>query len=139
MKKLLIAGILALLSAAGGWAWWHWLYVEPPQEAFLRAVACATLGDEQGFLDGFTPESRPLLAGLLALSRGDDIRTSSRHPYHWLLTEEVQSVQVEGERAWVRVRRPGSQQEVDIPMVKAQRSWQVDALQFTGKVKAGGT
>lgn len=133
MKKWLIAGLLLATAAGGGWwGWQHWR-AESPEQAFLRATAAAALGDEDAFVAGFTKESRPLVAGLLALSRGDDPRTSSRHPHHWLLTEQVEGVEQDAQQAWLRVRRPGSTQSYDVPMRKEDGVWAMDALAFDAK------
>lgn len=136
MKKLILSILLLALLGGAAWAYWKFLYVEAPEKAFLRTVSAAMLGDEQAFLEGFTEESRPLVAGLLALSRGDDLRASNRHPYYYLVSENLEGVEVEGDRAWVKLRRmgdAGSKAKYDVPLVRAGNSWRIDALQFTGK------
>lgn len=135
MKKLILSVLLLALVAGGLYAYYRWFYVENPRDTFLRTTSAAMLGDEQGFLDGFTEESRPLVSGLLALSRSDDVRSSPRHPYYYLVTEDVVSVDVEGDKAWVKLKRMGDQSgsKYDVPMQRAGNTWKIDALQFTGK------
>lgn len=136
VKKILLALLLVLLIAGGVWAYYRFLYVENPRDAYLRTVAAAMLGDEDQFLAGFTEESRPLVAGLLALSRGDDARSSQRHPYYYLVTENIEGVDTEEDHAWIKVKRAGdsgSRSRYDIPLLRKDHSWFIDALQFTGK------
>lgn len=136
MKKLIVSILVLLLLAGAAFVYMKYFYVEDPRDAFLRTASAAMLGDEEAFLGGFTPDSKPLIAGLLSLSRGDDVRTSTRHPYHHLVTENVESTEVDGDRAWVRVRPMGAAAKppYDIPLVRDGNSWKIDALAFTGKV-----
>ena len=139
MKKLL--AIFALLVVVGGavFAWYRFVRVETPKDAWLRATSAAMLGDEQTFLAGFTDESRPLVAGLLAHARGDDPKQSKQHPYFYLVSENLESVDVEGDTAWLKLRRQsdaGAGAKYDVPMQKVGRTWQIDALRFTGKERA---
>jgi hypothetical protein len=135
VKKLILSVLLLALVAGGLYAYYRWFYVENPRDTFLRTTSAAMLGDEDGFLSGFTEESRPLVSGLLALSRSDDVRSSTRHPYYYLVTEDVVSVDVEGDKAWVKLKRMGDQSgsKYDVPMVRAGNTWKIDALLFTGK------
>lgn len=136
MKKLIVAVLVLLLVAGAMFAYYKFFYFEDPKDAYLRTVAAAMLGDEDSFLDGFTEESRPLVAGLLALSRADDVRSSKRHPYHYLVTENVDSAIVEGDKAWLKLRRmgdAGSKARYDVPLVKTGNTWKIDALEFTGQ------
>jgi uncharacterized protein YxeA len=136
MKKVLLALLLIALVAGGVFAYRKFLWSEDPGKAFLRTASAAMLGDEDGFLAGFTDESRPLVAGLLALTRADDFRKSPRHPYFYLVTENVESVEVDGERAVVKLKRMGDQslkQKYDVALLKVGNSWKIDAFSFTGK------
>jgi hypothetical protein len=139
MKKLIVSILLVVLIAGALYAYYRWFYVENPRDAFLRTVSAAMLGDEDGFLNGFTDDSRPMVAGLLALSRSDDVRSSTRHPYHFLVTEDVVSVSPEGpDRVWMKLRRmgDGSGSKYDVPLAKTGNTWKIDALAFTGKEHA---
>lgn len=136
MKKILAILALLLLILGAAYAYWKFLYVEPPREAWLRTTSAAMLGDEQTFLRGFTDESRPLVAGLLAHARGDDPKTSRQHPYFYLVSENLQAVDIEGDTAWLKLRRQsdtGGGARYDVPLQKVGNTWKIDALRFTGK------
>lgn len=136
MKKLLLSLLVFALIAGGLYAYQRWFYVEDPKDAFLRTASSAMLGDEEGFLAGFTDDSRPLVSGLLALSRSDDVRTSARHPYHFLVTEHVVAVAPEGpDRVWLKLQRTGdsASAKYDVPLQKVGKTWKIDALAFNGK------
>ncbi|MSP91834.1 MAG: hypothetical protein EXR79_08570 [Myxococcales bacterium] len=136
MKKLLVTLLVLALIAGAAFVYWKFLYSESPGDAFLRTASCAMLGDEAGFLDGFTDDSRPLMAGLLALARADDVRSSARHPYYYLVTENVEGVDVDGDRAVVKLRRMGDKAigtRYDVALAKVGNSWKIDAFSFTGK------
>lgn len=140
MKKLLIGLLLVALIGGGVFLFMKFRHlVEDPADAYRRTVAAALMGDEDLFLAGFTEQSRPLVAGLLALGEGQHPRKTRTHPYHFLVTENVEGVELEEDQAWVRVRRMGSRDRkatYDIPMIKGDAGWQIDALQFTGKKRA---
>lgn len=136
MKKLLLTFLVLALIAGAAFVYWKYVYAENPRDAFLRTSSSGMLGDEAGFLDGFTEESRPLVAGLLALARADDVRSSARHPYYYLLTENVEGVDVDGDRAVVKLRRMGDKAigaKYDVALAKVGNSWKIDAFSFTGK------
>lgn len=137
MKKLIFSILLLLLLVGGAFLYWKFLHVENPRDVYLRTVSAAMLGDEERFLDGFTEKSRPLVAGLLALARSDDARSSNRHPYYYLVSENVEGDPIiEGDIAWLKLRRmgdAGSKATYDVPLVKDGGTWKIDALQFTGK------
>lgn len=136
MKKLIVVVLLLLLIAGGVFAYFKFLHVEDARDAYLRTVAAAMLGDEKTFLDGFTEKSRPLVAGLLALSRGTHPTKSRNHPYHFLITEDIEGVEMGEEQAWVSVRRMGSKNRkgvYDVPMQKVEGTWKIDALAFEAK------
>ncbi|GEM_PF-2608131 len=136
MKKLIVIVLILVLVGGAVFAYFKFLHVEDVGDAYLRTVAAAMLGDEELFLDGFTKESRPLVAGLLALSAGRSPRKSREHPYHFLVTEDIQGFEVEEDVAYVRVRRIGDKSKkggYDVPMKKVEGTWKIDALAFTGK------
>ena len=138
MKRLLGVALVLLVIAAGAWVYWRQFWTESPTEAWLHTTAAAKAGDEQGFLAGFTDESRPLVAGLLAHARGDDPKTSHQHPYFYLVTENIESVDLAGDTAWLKLRRQtdlGAGTAYEVPLRKDGRTWKIDALQFTGKAR----
>lgn len=148
MKKVLIALLVLLLMIGLLFVAWKFIVDEPPESCVLRVAAAATLGDETAFLDGFTDDSRQMVAAVLALSRGEDMAKSPKHPYYFLATENIVSADRESpESARVRVRRPGDDkgQGYDIPMARGcvpkylimekfclVPTWQIDAKRFTG-------
>lgn len=141
MKKVLAVLVVLLVLAGGVFGWYRYVRVESPKEAWLRTTSAAMLGDEQTFLAGFTDQSRPLIAGLLARARGEDAKTSRQHPYFYLVSENLESVDLDGDTAWLKLRRQtdtGAGAKYDVPMQKVGRTWQIDALRFTGKERAVG-
>ena len=58
MKKWIAAFALLLVLVVGAFAWYRYIRVETPKEAWLRATSAAMLGDEQTFLAAFTDQSR---------------------------------------------------------------------------------
>ncbi len=140
MWKKLLAVVAVLAVIAGGvFAWYKYVRVESPKDAWLRTTSAAMLGDEQAFLAGFTDQSRPLVASLLAHARGEDPKQSRQHPYFYLVSENLESVDIDGDTAWLKLRRQsdtGAGSKYDVPMQKVGTSWQIDALRFTGKERA---
>lgn len=139
MKKLLaIVAVLVLVAGAIA-GWYRFLRVESPEDAWLRTTSAAMLGDEQTFLAGFTDASRPLIASLLAHARGDDPKQSRQHPYFYLVSERLEGVEIDGDTAWLKLRRQsdtGGGARYDVPLQKTGRTWLIDALRFTGKERA---
>lgn len=149
MKKFLIAILVLCLMIGALYGAWKLFVEEPPDKAVYRAAAAAMLGDQEAFLDNFTTDSRQMVAAVLALSRGEDMAKSSRHPYFFLATENVVSVERDdAENARVRVRRMGDDKGAgyDIPMVRGCNPkylilekvclvpvWLIDAKKFDGK------
>ena len=146
MRKLLLLVVLGALVGGGWWAWQRYVHVASPEEAFLATVARAALGDEEGFVEGFTEDARPIIAGVLALSRGEDPHRDRNHPYYYLVTENIDEVNVSGDRAWVRVRRAGvrtTSAVYDVPMrleggtsvfgFQFGGGWRIDGLAFTAR------
>ncbi len=142
MKKLLLVLVIVLLIGAAVWAYFRFVHVTKAGDVYLQTVSAAMLGDEDGFLDGFTPESRPVLAALLRLSRTRDPRLASTHPYYYLVTEQIESVGEpqkgpDGkEEVWLTLKRAGDRgvgTEYSVRMVEIDRAWKIDALSFTGK------
>lgn len=146
MRKLLLVLVLGALVGAGWWAWQRFVHVASPEEAFLATMARASLGDEEGFVQGFTEDARPIVAGVLALSRGENPHRDRNHPYYYLVTENIDEVRVTGDQAWVRVRRAGvrtTSAVYDVPMrleggssllgFHFGGSWRIDGLAFTAR------
>ncbi len=135
MKKIIVILLLLILIAGGVFLYLRYMHVEDPSKSYLRTVSAAMLGDEELFLDGFTEQSRPLVSGLLALARGMDPRTNN-HPYYYLVTENVEAVDVGEDECWLTLKRlgdRGNRSAYDLRLVKVEGSWKIDALSFTGK------
>lgn len=138
MKKIIVVLLLLVLIGGGVYLYMRFLHVEDPSKAYLRTVSAAMLGDEELFLAGFTDQSRPLVSGLLALSRGNDPRRTRNHPYFYLVTEDIEDVQVEEDVAWLTLKRAGDKgrkSAYDLKLVKVEGTWKIDALSFTGKTR----
>ncbi len=138
MKKAILTFLIVAVIAGGVWAYMRFVYVPPVDTTFLATVAAARIGDEETFLAGFSAKSRPVVAGLLGLARGRDPRTSRSHPFFFLVTEQIEGIDVEpsGEVAWLTLRRPGDSGQksaYDLRLVLEERVWRIDALSFTGK------
>ena len=142
MKKLLITLLLGALIAGGAWAYMHFIYRPSPQDAYLKTVSAAMLGDTDTFLSGFTPASRPVLGALMELSRSRDPRTSAAHPYYFLVTEQIEEVGeaetgADGQtEVWLTLKRAGDRgtgTAYSLRMVQLDEGWRIDALSFTGK------
>lgn len=142
MKKLLIVCLLALVVAGATWAYLRFLHKTSPGDVYLTTASAAMLGDEETFLSGFTPASRPILSALMELNRSRDPRTSSTHPYYFLVTEQVEDVGepqpgADGQReVWLTLKRAGDKAtgtEYSVRMVALDEGWRIDALSFTGK------
>ena len=136
MKKLLIVLLILIIINAGVWAYFRFFHVEDVGKVYLRVVSSAMLGDEEAFLDGFTKESRPIIGALMRLSRTHDPRLSQSHPYYFLVTEQIEDVEVDGEEAWLKLKRAGDRgvgTAYSVHMVKREGTWKVDALSFTGR------
>jgi hypothetical protein len=138
VKKVIVVLVLLVLIGAGVFAWFRFMHVEDVQKAYLRTAAAAALGDEKLFLEGFTPESRPLVAAMLSLARGEDPRKTPRHPFYYLSSETIEGVDMEpdGKKAWLRLRRAGDRDlrgTYDVPLVQNGSTWQIDAFAFTGR------
>ena len=136
MKKVLIAVLLLALIGAGVWAYFHFFHQEDVRAVYQRVVASAMLGDEEAFLEGFTKESRPIVGALMDLSRTQDPRVSQSHPYYYLVTEQIEDVQVDGKTALLTLKRAHDKSvgtAYSVEMVKVEEGWKIDALSFTGR------
>lgn len=109
---------------------------QSPQDAYYEMVAAAKMGDQDGFLEAFTAESRPLVEALLKLSDIYGLERTS--PYTLLVHTEVLEVEeppADTEKAAtddrpvaVIVVRVGKTGRRRIKMVKEEGAWRIDAL-----------
>ncbi len=149
LKKFLIVLLILVLLGGGAFAYWKWRYDEQPEAALLRTAALAMLGDQEGFLQGFTEDSRGLVGAVLNLSQGEDLSKSPRHPYYYLVTENIVGTERDSPtEARVRVRRPRDERSkgYDVPMVRTcppkallfdtlclKPGWLIDGKKFDGR------
>lgn len=126
MKKIVI-GILMVAVVAGAW-WVYDRYVGnlSPSEEIQRMVSAARLGDEEGFVDGFTEESGPMVGALLALSKTySHVRVN---PITRIAEAELVDEQIDGDVATVVIQHRSKTRE--IPMVWTANGWKIDAFEM---------
>ena len=124
MKKW-ISIVLAIVILAGGW-WAFDRYVAnlSPSDELTRMVSAARMGDDAGFVSGFTEESGKIISALLSLSRNfGHVRT---HPVERIAEAEIVDETIEGDRAKVLIQHRNKTRE--IPMIWTDRGWKVDAF-----------
>lgn len=126
MKKLLVVLIIAALAAAGYWTYNRYFRGGSPKDAYMRMINAARLGDEDGFLDGFTDDSEKLVKSLIALSRSYEAVRAD--PYERLVFSEVISEQVDGDQALLITQDHRKTREIH--MVKVEGEWKIDAFQL---------
>lgn len=135
MKKLLVVLIVAALAAAGYWTYNRYFRGGSPKDAYLRMINAARLGDEDGFLDGFTDDSMKLVKSLIALSR--DYDAAQADPYERLVFSEVISEQVDGDQAVLMTQDHRKTREIH--MVKVDGRWKIDAFELEQEWDKPGT
>ncbi len=97
-----------------------------PTEAYIDMSTAAQMGDRDGFLAGFTTESRDLVEALITLSEAYGMTDSN--PYELLVFDSVDEEEVEGDRAILLVRRRGKTRK--ILMVREEDAWRIDTKQL---------
>lgn len=123
---------VALIGAAGLGA-----CSEGPQEVYVGMATAAQMGDLQGFLDGFTKESQPLIQAQIALSEAYDLKNDS--PVRQLVFDSVEKVETEGDVSILDVSSGGRKQR--IKMVQTEDGWRIDVkvlAEFWDAQKGGG-
>ena len=112
LSLLLGLGALLALSACG----------EGPKQAYYGMATAAEMGDRQGFLDGFTKESRPLIEAQISLSEGYGLKRDN--PVRQLVFKAVDKVETSDGQAILSVSR-GSR-KARILMVETDDGWKID-------------
>lgn len=97
-----------------------------PTEAYIDMSTAAQMGDRDGFLAGFTKESRDLVEALITLSEAYGM--SDSNPYELLVFDSVDEETIEGDRAILAVRRRGKTR--NILMVRDEDAWRIDTKQL---------
>jgi len=93
-----------------------------PTEVYYSMSTAAEFGDLDGFLDGFTEESKPLIQAQISLSEA--YGQKKNNPVRQLVFESVDSEKVEDDTAILEVSSGGRQQK--IKMVKTDNGWKID-------------
>lgn len=126
MKKILVMLLLAGLLAGGYFVWDRYFVLQSPTEAFRQTMAAARLGDEEGFLDGFTEDSGRLLRALLAVSRSYEfVRLDA---YEQLVLADVMAETIDGDAAVLTIQYLNKSR--DISMKRDGKSWKIDAFEL---------
>jgi len=135
MSRVLIAlVVLGLLGACS----------ESPETAYERMVFQAKMGNEEGFLEGFTERSQRLIKAMLALRRTYGAQSSEgSDPYLALVMDKVTRVEESTEKVRacdstanveteVAVLTVTNDDEVfrKIKMYKCEDGWKIDALKL---------
>lgn len=93
-----------------------------PTEVYVDMTTAAQMGDREGFLAGFTAESRDLVHALIDLSEAYGMEDSN--PYELLVYDTVEDEQVDGDRAILTVSRRG--RSARLLLVKEDGDWRID-------------
>ena len=127
-RLLLVLSLLMVLSAGCG---------KSPTEAYVDMTTSAQLGDQEGFLNGFTERSRDLVGSMISLSEAYGIQDSD--PYRLLVFDSVdgERIEADGERAVLDVRRGGTSRE--ILMIREDDEWRIDTRALEEFWEAGGS
>ena len=131
MKKIVIGLVTVALLAGLWWVYDRYVGNLSPSQEIERMVSAARLGDEQGFVDGFTKESGPMIGALLALSKTySHVRVN---PITRIAEAELVDEQIEGDVAIVMIQHRSKTRE--IPMVWTEDGWKIDAFEMDAKWK----
>ncbi|NUN12625.1 MAG: hypothetical protein HUU55_03205 [Myxococcales bacterium] len=126
MKKVLVMLVLAAVVAGGYFAWDRYFVQQNPTAAFKQTMAAARLGDEEGFLDGFTEDSAKLLRALLAVARSYEfVRLDA---YEQLVLADVMAETIDGDTAVLTIQYLNKTR--DISMKKDGKTWKIDAFEL---------
>ncbi|MEZ4265525.1 MAG: hypothetical protein R3F39_04040 [Myxococcota bacterium] len=113
-RLALVLAALGLLVCAG--------CERSPTEAYIDMSTAAQMGDRDGFLAGFTTDSRDLVEALITLSEAYGMTESN--PYELLVFDSVDEEVIEEDQAILSVRRRGSTRK--ILMVRDEDAWRID-------------
>ncbi len=110
--SLMALAAVATLAACG----------EGPKEAYYGMATSAEMGDREGFLQGFTAESRPLIEAQISLSEGYGLRRDD--PIKQLVFKSVVQVEMADGEAILHVSR--GTRKAKILMVETDDGWKID-------------
>lgn len=123
MSAAIRPALLGFLALAGLWLTGC---QRTPTEAYIDMSTAAQMGDREGFLAGFTTESRDLVEALITLSEAYGMTDSN--PYELLVFDSVDEATIEDDRAVLVVRRRGTTRK--ILMVLDEDAWRIDTKQL---------
>ena len=97
---------------------------EVSTEAYVDMTTSAMMGDREGFLDGFTGDSRALVESIIGLSEAYGLQEAN--PYELLVFDSVDGEEIaeNGETAVLTVRTRSRSRK--ILMVKDDGEWRID-------------
>jgi len=124
MKKYLMGLLIVALLFGGWWVWDRHVMTLSPQQSYQRTMNAARLGDEGGFVDGFTADSQPLMRSLLALARNYPF--VQEDPYRRLVMVDILDAQVKGDSAELMIQQRN--RESLVPMRLEDGAWRIDAF-----------
>lgn len=101
---------------------------QSPTEAYTEMSTSALLGDRDGFLDGFTKDSRKLVKALISLSEAYGFR--KQNPFELLVFDAVEREEVseDGKKAVLFVRTKNRKRKV--LMVLEDDAWRIDTQEL---------
>ena len=124
MKKILIGLIVVVVGFASWWAYERYVVHLSPSDEIKRMVSAARLGDEAGFVEGFTPESGPMISALLSLSKSyGHVRVN---PITRIAEADLVDEKVDGDNAVILLQYRNKTRE--LPMRWTDDGWKVDAF-----------
>ncbi|MCA9515260.1 MAG: hypothetical protein KC635_09985 [Myxococcales bacterium] len=95
---------------------------EGPGDVYIGMATSAEFGDREGFLAGFTPESKALVEAQISLSEAYDLRQDD--PVKQLVFDHLESVETDGDKAVLEVSSGTKSKK--ILMVKTDEGWRID-------------
>lgn len=112
LSAALTAGFILLLSACD----------RGPKEVYYDMATAAEFGDAEGFLAGFTEESKQLIASQISLTEAYGLK--KENPVALLVFPSVDGVEEKDDEAILTVSR--GTVEKRIVMVKTEEGWKID-------------
>ena len=126
MKKILIGLGLVCLGFVFWWSYDRYIVNLSPSDEIRRMVSAARLGDETGFVKGFTPESGPIISAMLSLSKSyGHVRVN---PIKRIAEAELVDETINGDEAVVLLQYRNKTKE--LPMKWTDDGWKVDAFEM---------
>jgi len=107
-----------------------------PQDVYRDMLASAQIGYEDGFVEGFSKRSRPIVRALLRLA--DVYGFESRNPLTLLDADDASETEVFGDIAVVTVHRGSFEREVLFVLdPDDEDNWRVDLAEYERFLELG--